>query len=206
MSVCRSEGLRLSPSNPQGSIAQLHEANGYPTGTDYQLQCAQIDRGSITVDSPWGERAVTIQIRGHQVPTSVFSVASCSIHRSQDRYRRTPTRGLREFGWTHRRSEENPVRRIGRATAGSCAASAQFRQNSVWHFAKCAAERFRQFRAGDATDATLRTVSRWSLGRWRAGLIEQEATEITEFRFHFNKYLKGQSDALAVFKGVGDDS
>ena len=71
MSVCRSEGLRLSPSNPQGSIAQLHEANGYPTGTDYQLQCAQIDRGSITVDSPWGERAVTIQIRGHQVPTSV---------------------------------------------------------------------------------------------------------------------------------------
>ncbi len=58
----------------------------------------------------------------------------------------------------------------------------------------------------DATDAILRTVSRWSLGRWRAGLIEQEATEITEFRFHFNKYLKGQSDALAVFKGVGDDS
>ncbi len=69
-----------------------------------------------------------------------------------------------------------------------------------------APKRSGQVREGDATDAILRTVSRWSLGRWRAGLIEQEATEITEFRFHFNKYLKGQSDALAVFKGVGDDS
>ena len=56
----------------------------------------------------------------------------------------------RRFRWTRRCLEENPVRRFGAASDGSCAGSAQFRQNLVRDFEKCAAKRYRQFRAGDA--------------------------------------------------------
>ena len=52
--------------------------------------------------------------------------------------------------WTTRCHEENPLRRFGPDTAGSCTGSARFRQDLDRDFAICASNRFREFRAGDA--------------------------------------------------------
>ena len=63
---------------------------------------------------------------------------------------------LRAVGWTHRSSDENPLRRLGPSSAGNYTGSAQFRQNPVWDFEKRAAERFGYAAEADASEATSR--------------------------------------------------
>ena len=60
--------------------------------------------------------------------------------------------------WTTLYLEENPFRRFGRATAGSCAGSAQFPQNLVREFEKTASNGFRSDALVDASSRTKKSL------------------------------------------------
>ncbi len=88
-------------------------------------------------------------------------------------------------GWTTLCLEENAIRRLGANTASSCTGSAQFCQNLVRDFRKCASERSRKFRAVDATESTKEPASNVSYKSnrcpWLGLLLAEESREIRQF-------------------------